>query len=476
VRGEIRYHISLAKGLCLTTHGRVSKMSVGFFFFLLVFCMVMLLAPAVWSKTIHVPRHSSTIQVGIDGAVDGDTVLVADGVYTGQGNKNLDFLGKAIVVRSENGPEVTVIDCENDGRGFHFHNSEGSDSQVEGFTIRKGWQQFGSGITCGLLSSPTIANCIIINNTAAEQGGGIACNGSSPTIANCTIAANTAGMGGGIDITSSSPNIVNCTIEENEANWGGGIELFCSSPVITNCTITDNTVSIDGGGIDCFTSYPVITCCVITRNTALNNGGSVYCLDSSPVLNSCTITKNTASVDGGGIYCSSSSPAINSCILWGDSPEEIDYRWGGGPIITYTNVQGGWFGEGNIDEDPLFRDPDNGDYHLMATYCGDPYDSPCIDAGDPSILDDSLDCWHGLGTSRSDMGAYGGSNAGWPTAVEGEESEVETLPKDFVLFQNYPNPFNSETRLYWLRVMGRLVSTESYGIHQVFPPGFTLPG
>jgi hypothetical protein len=326
---------------------------------------------------------------------------VADGIYTGEGNKNLDFLGKAIVVRSENGPEVTVIDCTWRGRGFVFHQGEGLDSRIEGFTITNG-------------------------HVLYEGGGGIRCQGASPTIANCHIINNSASC----------------------SDRGGGVYCFASTPVITGCIIAGNDVYIEvdfstsyGGGLSC--TGGIIRDCIIYHNSAWSIGhwgggvgGGIDC-DSMSIIN-CTIHGNTAD-NGDGIYCSSKAHIMN-CIIWQD-------RITGNPVVLYTNIQGGYPGEGNIDIDPLFRDPENGDYHLMATYCGDPYDSPCIDAGDPAILDEVLDCWHGLGTSRSDMGAYGGKNSGWPTAVEEEEDGNASVPMDFVLFQNYPNPFNSETRL-----------------------------
>jgi hypothetical protein len=405
--------------------------------FVIVSASVLLITSVGWSKTIHVPGDSSTIKAGINGAVDGDTVLVVDGVYTGEGNKNLDFLGKAIVVRAENGPNSTIIDCENEGRGFYIHNGEGPDSRVEGFTITKGLASEGAGICCWY-SAPTISNCVISGNEALGRpfpwnggnaeafGGGIFCNAA--TIINCAILNNSAialgywyGFAGGGGISSyGSAMITNCTISGNYAYaegigggaWGGGIECG-DDATITNCIISGN----GNEGIVCDRAWASITNCIIAGN------------------------------DDSGILCVDDSSSITNCILWGNSGSEIlEYR--AKLTITYSDVDGGWPGEGNIDEDPLFRDPENDDFHLMATYCGDPYDSPCIDAGDPSILDDILDCRHGLGTSRSDMGAYGGSNAGWPTAVEeDEESEVSPIPENFSLCQNYPNPFNASTEI-----------------------------
>jgi len=86
------------------------------YFVLLSVCLPLAVSAAV----IHVPGDEPTVQVGIDAASEGDTVLVADGTYTGTGNKNLNFHGKAIIVAAEGEPEDCVIDCENNGRGFLF--------------------------------------------------------------------------------------------------------------------------------------------------------------------------------------------------------------------------------------------------------------------------------------------------------------------------------------------------------------------
>ena len=436
-----------------------------------ILIFMMLIASIAWSDIIEVPGDYPTIQAGIDAAVDGDTVLVANGIWTGDGNKNLDFGGKAITVTSENGAENCIINCEGDGRGFYFGNGEGENSEVSGFTITNGFDVDGGGLYC-YNASPTITNCIISGNTADDYGGGIHCYNASPTITDCTISGHQAWWGGGICCSRSSPTIVNCTISGNTADdYGGGIYCYDSSPTITDCTISGNAAGYAGGIYCCNYSDPTITNCIITDNMAdFGYGGGISCWRSSPTITNCTISGNTAEYDGGGIECGDSSPTITknlitknsaiygagifcsissapvitnnliagnsadygagiSCdnsfpviinntitknfatsgggiwsldssptvlntILWGDKPEEIV----GSAIITYSDVQGGWPGEGNIDADPLFVDPDNDDYHLQPG-------SPCIDAGTPDgAPPDDIE-----GNPRDefpDMGAY----------------------------------------------------------------------
>jgi parallel beta-helix repeat protein len=159
-----------------------------------------------------------TIQAAIDAAENGDTIIIEDGTYVGEGNRELNFWGKAITLRSQNGPDNCIIDCEQLSTGFIFINSEEANSVVDGFTITNGYSlDAGGGILCES-SSPTINNCIISSNTADRAGGGISCWAGNPTITNCSITGNQAltETGGGIWCSASSePIISNSTISEN---------------------------------------------------------------------------------------------------------------------------------------------------------------------------------------------------------------------------------------------------------------------
>ncbi len=162
-----------------------------------------LLSSLTFAATINVPADQPTIQSGIDIAQNGDTVLVDDGIYRGEGNVNLDFKGKRIILKSRNGAEATIIDCEKmfETRGFIFQNDETVDSVLNGFTIKNGDQKFGGGIYL-IYASPTIKNCTIDSNQSINGGGdGIFCYSSDPIITDCTITRN---FGGGIFISGNT--------------------------------------------------------------------------------------------------------------------------------------------------------------------------------------------------------------------------------------------------------------------------------
>ena len=323
------------------------------------------------------PDHPfDAIQEGIDAAINGDTVIVKDGTYTGTGNKDLDFNGKAITVKSENGAETCIVDCENAGRGFYFHNGEGPSSVVDSIMITGA---DNAGIH-SYYASPTISGCILTGNS----DNAIWCYSGAPTITGCLIYGNTGSyFGTAIYFYGSiSGTISNCTIVNNYGgSWGAAVffeDLFDEIATIANCTISGNTSTDYGGGIGCMWSSPRIENCLITGNFCANNGGGIYLeVTSDPTIVNCTISGNEAGVTGGGI-CSydNSSPTVTNTVLWGNGPSELyqEPAQPGTPTLQYCDVAGGWTGTGNIEADPMFVYPGNGNFRLMPK-------SPCVDAG-----------------------------------------------------------------------------------------------
>ena len=271
---------------------------------------------------------------------------------------------------------------------------------LEGFTINGGnandhpltWHHMGGGMYCRNSGSLTVTNCTFRRNSALI-GGGIGNWESSPTVSNCKFVGNAVSSeGGGMGNNYySSPVLNKCTFSSNSAGGGGGMSNFRSSPVLTNCNFSSNSAAA-GGGMSNIDSSPNVTNCRFTGNLAKDKGGGMLSTgESSARLTNCVFSGNLAA-DGGGIYNRLSSLTLTNCILWGNTPQEIYVDHLSMPVVTYSDVRGGYPGEGNIDADPCFVDPNNGDYHLKsqagrwepssASWVVDDVTSPCIDGGD----------------------------------------------------------------------------------------------
>ena len=352
-------------------------------------------AAILCSETIRVPADVGTIQEGIDRATDGDIVLVAPGVY----RENVNFRGKNITVASHfmltGDPgfiKSTVID------GGHpadpdiascvlFVAGEGPDSVLQGFTLTN-----GSG---SIRTEP--------NGTSWREGGGIMIIGSSPTVRNNLIKENRVldktGVlstgGGGISCAESSPRILNNIIMSNQARYAAGIMVYRSGIVLKNNIICQNSGGQDYGG------------------------GGVVMEGSGPgpkTMENNTIVANAAFGSGyyggraGGVLVFKTSVTGCNNIIWGNIQNN------GGQIyvhheltaadFSYSNIEGGWEGEGNISSLPGFS---RTYFHLSG-------DSPCIDAGSPdAVCNDpagpsgqALAAGPAKGGLRNDLGAYGG--------------------------------------------------------------------
>jgi len=334
------------------------------------------------------------------------------------------------------GENETILDANNEDTVVYLINSYGA--AIEGITITNGYSYF--------------------------KGGGISCHSSNPNLENVTISGNSTNYdGAGICCIHSTPNLINVTISNN---------------------FTTGILSV-GGGIYCYYSFPSLENVTISGNTTNDDGGGIYCRNSFPILQKVTITGNNAEYDGGGIYCAfSSSPTIVNSIISDNTGNYGIYVYSGNPIITYSNFfnneVGNFYGVNdsigvnvttnangdscdiyyNIQENPLFVNPLNGDYHLSWANFPKPDStmSPCIDAGDPtSPLDPD-------GTI-ADMGAY---------YFNQNVSVDDPQEMSNYMLTNYPNPISSnfndltvsfsihkpgKVKIQLFNIKGQLVST-----------------
>lgn len=300
---------------------------------------------ATWVVAADGSGDFPTIQSAINAAADGDTVALADGTFTGVGNRDLDFLGKAITLMGQSGdPELATIDCQGSvgdpHRGFHFHNDESGFAVLRDVTIVNA-DVAGDGAAVLCESSPIIENCVFIHNHAA-RGAAIFCDGGSPLIADCRFIENEGReQAGGIAFLGSEARVEGSLFLRNWGYQGSAFFLPDSSAVVVSeCTLVDNASSLDKA------------CAEVEGNSSLSlvrtiiSGGNrraVRCYD-------------TASV------------AVNGCNLYDNA--EGDYS------DCIAGLQGQF---GNISADPLYCDPVVDEYTIRA-------DSPCADTNSPQRL------------------------------------------------------------------------------------------
>ncbi len=278
--------------------------------------------------------------------------------------------------------------------------------------------------------------------------------------------------GAGDDVTILDADSQNSVLELNEvidvsinalrvtngssSTSGGGIHCLRANLSVENVIVANNYTVGFGGGIRCSDGSTLsLANVIISGNTALGDGGGISCWDSHSQLSlvNVTISDNSA-LYGGGICCDFyASLSLFNCILWNNAPQEI-HVWSGSVTVTYSDIQGGWPGVGNIDTDPVFVSGPLSDYHLC------PYTpSPCIDTGNPDAhyndpenpLIPGYAMWPALGTIRNDMGVYGGPGTEvWVTGIE----EHEIIQQVTTTLRISPNPFSKMTTISFGNMQG----------------------
>jgi len=367
-------------------------------------------------KTITVPGMQPGIQSALDGAYNGDTVLVAPGTY----RENLNFQGKRVTVTSEGGPQATVIDGSQAGPVVVFNSGETLSAVLDGFTLQNGSGTNGSYAGGGIYiynAAPTVTNNIISGN-AADWGGGIYIGFGAPAIRNNLITKNSAFYGGGVNIVGagSDAQITGNTISENRSDHGAGLSLWAAGSALVKGNILKNNIaSSQGGGVYSVNSSHAS----LVQNLIVDNkapaGGAVFSSSTYDSFINNTLVNND-------------SPGDASCYIPGDTfinnivvsllGQTALFRNPGSanfshnviyaPVSSDTVVPQLPTEAANVSADPRLSDPLHGRYGLLAG-------SPAIDAGDgtlPSLPETDLGGMPRLrdgntdGTAVIDIGAY----------------------------------------------------------------------
>ncbi len=356
---------------------------------------VVVAGPAQAATVIHVPADQPTIQAGIDAAANGDTVLVAAGTYF----EHIDFKGKAIEVRSGEGPHSTIIDGAGTGRVVEFTSGETRASILRGFTITHGrlipavvpdLMVGGAGIAVSN-SSPTITGNIITDNDASEYaGGGIGAVGGSPLIYDNHIVGNHMSDGAGAAgiLVGGDAEVVMNVIENNSAGVGAGMIAYEGAPVIRGNLFRANHATLHGGGLDLSTAGLFVNNLVVENTADFGGGMSVDDDAGPPVLLNNTIVDNAA-LYGSGLDIHEGVPVLTNNIITGPADQPLVWcnpAAAEQPVFSHNDVYNGTASpydgcddptgtDGNISADPLFTQPEWWVYWLQQP------GSPGIDAG-----------------------------------------------------------------------------------------------
>lgn len=308
----------------------------------------------------------STIQDAISSASNGDEIYVLDGVYQGPGNRDIDFGGKYLSLRSLNGPSQCVIDCQGTSTDPHrafIIRASSRECLISGFTVLNGWVQ-----------------PLPEQETHWAWGGAILCTDSSPRIENCIFVGNRAQRGAAVAAVALA-----------EARTG---------PIVSNCSFVGNWAFEYGGALYCGQSVWID---LMQSILWLNLGGEGSALaigtgkDTRLSIAHCDV--------GGGVSSAYTEPAPQpGTLLWQDTNIDID------PCFVDTGYWDTRATPNDVNDDVWIE----GNYHLMSktgrfdprtgAWVQDFLSSPCIDAG-PSRRQGDLELWpHG---QRSNLGAYG---------------------------------------------------------------------
>ncbi len=357
-----------------------------------------------------------------------NVTAILDGFTITGGNANhpssmLDQVGGGMICRDGSNPSIRNCRFTNNrvtfgGGAIYFRSSSPTidncifEDNIGG-AFGGAWDMFNN-------CSPTVRNCIFRNNRAARAGGVETFQNCSPTFEDCVfdnnLATGTTGGGGMFIAFGGTPSFTRCVYMNNSARTGGAIYNDTVSARFNACIFINNETTLangqGGGTYGRNSASPQYRDCLFVGNSAGTGAAMRNVTGNSPQIFNCTYVDNVASLTGGGLSNANANPNIQNSIFWNNSDNngtvttsQINSTGTSNPNVNYSNIQGGWTGNGanNLNIDPAFVDAGSGNWRLTLN-------SPCANAGNPGFVpqpdETDLDGHARVLCDRVDMGAY----------------------------------------------------------------------
>jgi hypothetical protein len=362
-----------------------------------------------WAQAVDDVQHAAKLAA----QTTGKEIWIAAGTYKHAGS--IDLGGYALKLYGgfagtetqldQRDPEanVTVLDGGGSYGVLTLPDAHGPDTVIDGLTVRNGSAERGGGLYT-YAGSPTLRNLVFEGNKAQPTPIGSLSNAD----------------GGAIYCYSGSPLIERCRFLKNEAaDDGGALYLYSGSPVIRDCVFEQSIAKGDGGAVWCYEGAASLWNCAIRLSFASGNGGAIWCYDAPLDVLHATLVENSAS-GGAAIESAQGLAVVRNSIVYANlsfSSPAIS----GGPVVTYSCVEGGYAGAGNVSGAPLLADPSTGDFTPGSG-------SPCLDAADSSALPAGLTTDLFGNPRQVDLPGVPDTGAGPPPAVDMGAVERQIVP------------------------------------------------